>query len=153
MTGSRWVRASVATLLLSGFVPPSASAQTLPAAGSPGQTSPAPVEPVVPAAPDAVYSGGAVVATGFNIFAREVRCGVGEILGFFTLSLIRLPVWAVTLGDRIGSSEPLDRLGNSIIEKACEGPWIITTEQIRQGQPPEGRAAGEAAAMRQPQEQ
>jgi hypothetical protein len=119
-------------VLLSGFVPPAASAQTLPAAASsPRETSAPPVEPASPPSADAVYAGAAVVASGANIAAREVLCGVGEIFGFFTLAVIRLPVWVVTLGDRYGSSQPLDRLGNAIIEKACDGPWIVTADQVK----------------------
>jgi len=132
VTRSQWARTLVAMVLLSGFVPPSASAQMLPAAVSaPRETSAPPAAPATTPAEDAVYAGAAVVASGVNIAAREVLCGVGDIVGFFTLAVIRLPVWVVTLGDRFGSSKPLDRLGNSIIEKACEGPWIVTTEQVK----------------------
>jgi hypothetical protein len=138
MSAGRWVRAWVAMLLLSGFVPPAASGQAVPAAASSPREAPAaPAPPAIPPAEEAVYTGAAVVASGANIAAREVLCGVGEIVGFFTLAVIRLPVWAATMGDRFGSSKPLDRLGNSIIEKACEGPWIVTPEQIKAlGRPP-----------------
>ena len=57
--------------------------------------------------------------TGLGFPAREILCGVGEVVGFFALAVFRLPVWALTLGDRFGSSEPLDRFGTSIIETAC----------------------------------
>jgi hypothetical protein len=148
LTRSQWARTLVALVLLSGLVARAASAQTPPAATSPPQTSQAPAEARGSTAPEAVYSGAAVVATGFNIAGREVLCGVGEIVGFFTLAVIRLPVWAVTLGDRYGSSKPLDRLGNSIIEKTCEGPWIVTTEQVKAlAQPLEGRATSGPAAI------
>ena len=151
MTTTQWVGVSVAILLLSGFMPPAATGQTPSGAASARQTFSTPAEPGAAPAPDAVYAGAAVVATGANIAVRELLCSVGNIVGFFTLAVIRLPVWAVTLGDRVGSSEPLDRLGNAIVEKACEGPWIVTTEQVKaleQAPSAQGPSIGEPVAVK-----
>ena len=151
MTTNPWLGVSLLMLVLTGVLPPAGLAQPLPTPASPLQGSqPAPVEPapVMAPVPDSFYPVAAVVATGLNIAAREVMCGVGEVLGFFTLAVIRLPVWALTLGDRFGSSEGLDRLGTSIIENACDGPWIVTPDQMKElARPLEGRAmAGQPAA-------
>lgn len=98
-------------------------------------------------APDSFYAASAVVATGLNIPRQQAICGVGEILGFLVGSVMRLPVWALTLGDRLGSSEALDTLGTSIVEKACDGPWILTADQMKGlARSLEGKAMAERAA-------
>ncbi len=53
---------------------------------------------------------------------QEAECVVGDVLGFFVGSVLRATVWAATIGDRVGSSEPLDRLGLDIVAAACWGP-------------------------------
>ena len=128
MTTGRWVGIALAACLFGASAPAVGSAQPLSLPVSPPRDASSPAEP----APDALYSVMAAVATGVTFPAREVVCGVGEIVGFFTLAVLRLPVWAVTLGDRYGSSEPLNRVGTAIVEKACEGPWVITEQQVKE---------------------
>ena len=136
MITGRWAGIALVACLLGAFMPAAGSAQPLSLPVSPPRDTSASAEP----APDSLYSAMAVVATGLNFPAREVVCGVGEIVGFFTLAVLRLPVWAVTLGDRFGSSESLDRAGTSIVEKACEGPWVFTGQQVKEMANPRERA-------------
>jgi len=142
VTTSRWGRAWLVTCLLGAFVPAAGSAQPLPVPPSPRPEPSAATEPApaVAPAPDSLYSVMAVVGTGLSFPVREVVCGVGEVVGFFTLAVFRLPVWALTLGDRFGSSEPLDRLGTSIIESACGGSWFFTGQQVKEMAQPSDRA-------------
>jgi len=118
--------------LLVTLAPEIGSTQAVsPATEPPPQIAPAaPASPVSPAS-DEFYAGAAVVATGLSFPVHVVMCGLGNIAGFFTLAVIRLPVWAATLGDRYGSSEPLSRVGNSIIDRACNQPRSVTGEQMK----------------------
>ncbi len=141
---------SLLTLLLIGLVTAAGLAQPLTAPASPPlqrQSAPWESAEVTAHAPDFLFSAAAVVATGFNIPVRHAICGVGEVVGFFAGSVLRLPVWALTLGDRLGSSEPLDRFGASVIEKACDGPLILAADQLKGFAPTlEGMASVERPA-------
>jgi hypothetical protein len=134
------IRGRSVSALLIGLFPAVALAQSAgPVTSTADEPRPAAVKPAP--APDALYDVAAVVATGVNIPVRQAICGVGEVLGFFVGSVARLPVWALTLGDRLGSSEPLSRAGTSIVEKACDAPWIVTGDEMRAlGRPLEGTA-------------
>ena len=157
MTTNRWVRAWLVTCVLGALLPAAGLAQPLPGPASswPAPSTAAEPAPAIAPAPDPLYSAMAVVGTGLGFPAREILCGVGEVVGFFALAVFRLPVWALTLGDRFGSSEPLDRFGTSIIETACEGPsaisgqhpWVITGPQAKElARPLEGTVMGGARA-------
>jgi|SRR5215831_17856992 len=131
MTAMRWVAMSLVFVLFATFAPEIVSAQAVSPSPMPGQSAAAAPGSPVPPASDEFYAGAAVVATGLGYPAHVVMCGLGNIAGFFTLAVIRLPVWAATLGDRYGSSEPLSRIGNSIIDRACNQPWSVTGEQMK----------------------
>jgi hypothetical protein len=81
--------------------------------------------------PGSLATAGAVVATGVNIPLQTGVCGIGDVLGFFVGVVARLPVWALSLGDRVGTSEPLDRFGATVVENACDNPRLIAPEQVR----------------------
>ena len=70
------------------------------------------------------------VAAAATLFT-EGTCIVGDVLGFSVGSVLRWPVWALTLGDTIGSSEGFDRAGNAILEVACDAPWVFNPEYIK----------------------
>jgi hypothetical protein len=132
MTAMRRMAVSLVFVLLTALVPEIGRAQPVAPAAEPPRPSAAPApESSVPPASDEFYSGAAVAATALSYPVHIVMCGLGNIAGFFTLAVIRLPVWAATLGDRYGSSEPLTQIGNSIIDRACNQPWAVTGEQMK----------------------
>jgi hypothetical protein len=131
VTGMRWIAASLPFVLLATFAPGTGSAQAVPPATEPRQSAAAAPESPVPPASDEFYSGAAVAATVLSYPVHVVMCGLGNIAGFFTLAVVRLPVWVATLGDRYGSSERLSQIGNSIIDRACIQPRSVTGEQMK----------------------
>lgn len=81
--------------------------------------------------PESFYVAGAAMAS-VTVFAPwEGGCLVGEFLGFVVGSVLRVPVWAATLGDQLGSSEGLDRLGRFVVEKACVDSFVVTTADLK----------------------
>jgi hypothetical protein len=132
MTAVRWTAMWLVLTLVIASMPETGTAQLVSPGAVPSPPSPAPAPAsTAPPASDEFYAGAAVAATALSFPAHVVVCGLGNIAGFFTLAVIRLPVWVATLGDHYGSSEPLSRIGNSIIERACGEPWSVTGEQMK----------------------
>jgi len=148
MRASRWLGVSLVASVLGGLLTQVSLAQSIsPPVSSSQAPQPAPAERS-PVAPDSAFAVVAVGATGLNFLARHAMCGVGDVLGFFTGSVLRAPLWILTLGDRLASTEALDRVGNSIIETACDGPLAVTPEQVKTWtRPAEGVAIGPRATM------
>ena len=144
MNASRGLGMALVALALTGLSPRASVAQPMsPPISALKGPQPAPVErsAVVAPAPDPAFAILAVGATGINVPVRLAICGVGDVLGFFMGSVLRLPLWILTLGDYLASTEALDRAGNSIIETACEGSLVVTPEQVREWtRPAEGVA-------------
>lgn len=89
------------------------------------------------------YVAEAVLANVFVFPAMTVKCLSGDILGFFVGSVVRVPVLAATLGNPTGISEGLDRLGTTIVGKACSGSLFVSPGDPKRVEPsPEPMAAG-----------
>ena len=85
--------------------------------------------------PEFSYVVDAVLAKGFMFPAMTVKCLSGDILGFFVGSVFRVPVWTATLGDRTGIGERLDRLGTTIVEKACSESLFMSPGDLERVDP------------------
>jgi len=89
------------------------------------------------------YVAEALLANIFVFPAMAVKCLSGDILGFFVGSVVRVPVLAATLGNPTGISEGLDRLGMTIVGKACSGSLFVSPGDLKRVEPsPEPMAAG-----------
>lgn len=92
--------------------------------------------------PELSYVVEAVLANVFRSSAMRVTCLSGDILGFFVGSVFRVPVWTATLGDRTGIGKGLDRLGTTIVEKACSEFRFMSPGDLERVDPsPEPMAA------------
>jgi len=107
-----------------------------------GETKGAIPETTIPAPPELSYVVGAVVANMFTFPLMTARCLSGDVLGFLVGSVVRVPVWAATLGDRTGIGEGLDRVGTTIVEKTCSGSLFMSPEVFKRAErSPEPTAA------------
>lgn len=88
----------------------------------------------VPPLSEPAHDAKAVMARLATFPQRLAWCVLGEVLGFFVGSVVRVPVWAATAGDRVGSSEGLDRLGTTIVEYGCGDSLIVTAEDLKRWQ-------------------
>lgn len=94
----------------------------------------------VPPLPESAYVAAAFLASLATFPHRVTWCLLGEGLGFFVGSVLRVPVWIATAGDRLGSSEGLDRLGTAMVETGCGDSLVVTSGDLKRWQPQEERA-------------
>ena len=94
------------------------------------QTEPAPT------LPEPVYEAGAFIATLTALPFRLAWCTVGDMVGFAVGTVLRLPVWTATAGERLASGEGLDSVGRAVVETTCPDSLVVTPTDLKQWQSP-----------------
>ncbi|OGL20392.1 MAG: hypothetical protein A3F92_10975 [Candidatus Rokubacteria bacterium RIFCSPLOWO2_12_FULL_71_22] len=82
---------------------------------------------------------GAVVATVATLPHRAVSCVIGDVIGFFVGSALRVPL-APAAAAGLRGSEGLDRLGQNVVQVACTDDLVVTAEHFREWRPAAGSA-------------
>jgi len=77
----------------------------------------------------------AVLVNVFVVPAMTAKCLSGDVLGFFVGSVLRGPVLAATFGNPTGISEGLDRLGTTLVGKACSGSLFVSPRDLKRAEP------------------